>query len=182
MTESPCDTPGSILPDACPTVLSLPLLRFVAGNRVSTANHTASGTAGLLEKGIVSLNPTLVCCQGVMVKLHFSRCNCRKRYRMSTAKRRSSYSRYEIRPHRVPLYLTRDLWTAIITRSLLEQSDQTIANRTGIDRKRVRRALAWMRQVLEKDVPEVYPVRVRLMKRTWVVAGTTVGRRSRTWE
>ena len=47
-TKVPYEKPGSIVPETSPIVLSLSLLRFVEGNRVSTANHTASGTAGLL--------------------------------------------------------------------------------------------------------------------------------------
>src|SRR5665647_1522292 len=39
---------------------------------------------------------------------------------------------------------------------LLEQSSLNIANRTGIDRKRVLRALTWVRGSLAKDVPEVF--------------------------
>jgi hypothetical protein len=172
---------------SCPTPVlpyyPYPLLRFVAGDRLSRANHTASGRAGLLEKGIVSFwIPLSSVARDVMVTLHFSRCTCTKRYRRSTAKRRSSSSRDDFRPHRLPLYLTRDLRKAIIIWFVLEQSSQTIVNRTGIGRKRVLRALAWIRQVLEKDVPEVYSVRVRRMIRTGVVAGTTSGRQSGTWE
>jgi len=56
----------------------------------------------------------------------------------------------------VASYLTRDQWKAIITWFLLEQSSQTIANRTGIERKRVLRALTWIRRVLIRDVPGVF--------------------------
>jgi transposase len=56
----------------------------------------------------------------------------------------------------LPLYLTRDQWKAIITWFLLEQSSKTIANRTGIERKRVLRALTWIRRVLAQDVPDVF--------------------------
>ena len=91
-----------------------------------------------------------------MVTLHCPRCNCEKLYRMSTGKRRCSHCRYDFRPHRLPLYLTRDEWKAIITWFLLEQSSQNIAHRTGIDRKRVLRALTWIRRALIRDVSEVF--------------------------
>jgi transposase-like protein len=84
------------------------------------------------------------------------RCHCEKPYLTSTEKRRCSHCRYDFRPHRLPLYLTRDQWKAIITWFLLEQSSQTIANRTGIVRTRVLRALTWIRHVLISDIPDVF--------------------------
>ena len=84
------------------------------------------------------------------------RCHCEKLYRMSTGKRRCSHCRYDFHPYRLPLYLTRDQWKAIITWFLLEQSSQTIANRTGIERKRVLRALTWVRRVLISNIPDVF--------------------------
>ena len=39
---------------------------------------------------------------------------------------------------------------------MLEQSSEKIAQRTGIERKRVLRALTWVRRVLIKDVPEIF--------------------------
>ena len=91
-----------------------------------------------------------------MTRIICPRCHCEKLYRMSTGKRRCSHCRYDFHPHRLPLYLTRDQWKSIITWFLLEQSSQTIADRTGIDRKRVLRALTWIRRVLVKDVPDVF--------------------------
>ena len=91
-----------------------------------------------------------------MAKIICPRCHCPKVYRLGTGKRRCSQCRYDFTPHRLPLYLTRDQWKAIITWFLLEQSSQKIADRTGIDRKRVLRALTWIRRALAKDVPEVF--------------------------
>jgi len=91
-----------------------------------------------------------------MARIVCPRCHCMKVYRLGTGKRRCSQCRYDFTPHRLPLYLTRDQWKAIITWFLLEQSSQTIADRTGIDRKRVLRALTWIRRALVKDVPEVF--------------------------
>ena len=91
-----------------------------------------------------------------MTRIVCPRCHCEKLYRMSTGQRRCSHCRYDFRPHRLPLYLTRDQWKAIVTWFLLEQSSQTIANKTDIDRKRVLRALAWIRRSLISDVPDVF--------------------------
>ena len=91
-----------------------------------------------------------------MARLVCPRCRCDKLYRLGTGQRRCSQCRYDFRPHRLPLYLTRDQWKAIITWFLLEQSSEKIAQRTGIERKRVLRALTWVRRVLIKDVPEIF--------------------------
>ena len=63
-----------------------------------------------------------------------------------------------LRLHATPssVYLTSDQWNGIITWFLLEQSSQSIPDWTGIDRKRVLRALAWIRRGLVKDVPEFF--------------------------
>ena len=109
-----------------------------------------------------------------MVGLHRPRCHCEKLYRMSTGKRRCSHCRYDFRPHRLPLYPTRDQWKAIIPWFLLEQSGQTIALRTGIDRKRVLRGLTWIRRALARDVPDVFSGTVEVeMTQTWAVTGRT---------
>jgi transposase len=60
------------------------------------------------------------------------------------------------KPHRLPPYLTREQWKEIITWFLLEQSSQSIADRTGIERKRVLRALSVIRSAQMKDVPEIF--------------------------
>ena len=84
------------------------------------------------------------------------RCHCTKVYRLGTGKRRCSLCRYDFTPHRLSQYLTRNQMKEIITWFLLEQSSQKIADRAGIDRKRVLRAFTWIRRVLVKDVPEVF--------------------------
>jgi len=91
-----------------------------------------------------------------MARIICPRCHCTKVYRLGTGKRRCSQCRYDFTPHRLPLYLTRDQWKEIISWFLLEQSSQNIAIRTGIDRKRVLRALTWIRRALAKDVPAVF--------------------------
>lgn len=91
-----------------------------------------------------------------MVRIRCPRCHCEKLYRLGNGKRRCSSCRYDFIPHRLPLYLTRDQWKEIINWFLLEQSSQSIANRTCIERKRVLRALTLIRRSLVKDVPEIF--------------------------
>lgn len=108
-------------------------------------------------KGIVSFQPlTPTLWEGFMTRISCPRCHCEKLYRMSTGKRRCSHCRYDFRPRRLPLYLTRDQWKAINTWFVLEQRSQTFTDRARIDRLRVLRALTWIRRALVKDVPEVF--------------------------
>ena len=115
-----------------------------------------------------------------MARIRCPRCHCTKVYRLGTGKRRCSQCRYDFTPHRLPLYLTRDQWRGIITWFLLEQSSQTIADRTGIDRKRVLRALTWIRRVLVKDVPDVFSGTVEVDEPYVGATGRTSGSQSET--
>jgi transposase len=91
-----------------------------------------------------------------MGKISCPKCRSKKVYLLSNGKRKCSQCKYEFTPHRLPLYLTRDQWREIIRWFLLEQSSQNISLRTGFERKRVLRALTYIRTSLTKDVPEIF--------------------------
>ena len=91
-----------------------------------------------------------------MGKISCPKCRSKKVYLISKGKRKCSQCKYEFTPHRLPLYLTRDQWREIIRWFLLEQSSQNISLRTGFERKRVLRALTYVRTSLTKDVPEIF--------------------------
>jgi len=91
-----------------------------------------------------------------MGKISCPKCRSKKVYLLSNRKRKCSQCKYEFTPHRLPLYLTRDQWKDIIRWFLLEQSSQNISSRTGLERKRVLRALTLIRNSLTKDVPEIF--------------------------
>jgi transposase-like protein len=91
-----------------------------------------------------------------MVKISCPKCKEKKVYLLSNGKRKCSQCKYEFRPHRLPLQLTREEWREIIRWFLLEQSSQNIAIRTGFERRRVLRALTVIRTSLTKDVPEIF--------------------------
>ena len=91
-----------------------------------------------------------------MVKISCPKCKAKKVYLLSNGKRKCSQCKYEFTPHRLPLHLTREQWREIIRWFLLEQSSQNIAIRTGLERRRVLRALTTIRTVLTKDVPEIF--------------------------
>jgi len=54
------------------------------------------------------------------------------------------------------VYLTKAQWKEIISWFRLEQDSQTISNRTSLERGRVLRALTIIRQVLIKDIPDIF--------------------------
>ena len=91
-----------------------------------------------------------------MVKISCPKCKAKKVYLLSNGKRKCSRCKYEFSPHRLPLYLTKDQWKEIITWFLLEQSSHNISVRTGLERKRILRALTLIRTALIKDVPEIF--------------------------
>lgn len=91
-----------------------------------------------------------------MVKISCPKCKAKKVYLLSNGKRKCSQCKYEFTPHRLPLHLTREQWREIIRWFLLEQSSQNIAIRTGLERRRVLRALTTIRTALTKDVPEIF--------------------------
>lgn len=86
----------------------------------------------------------------------YPHCHCELPYRISKGKSRSSQCRHDFRSPRLPFYLIRDQWKAIITWFPLIQSPHTFANKTAIGRKRVLRALKCMRGVRARDVPNVF--------------------------
>ena len=75
---------------------------------------------------------------------------------MGTGRRRCAQCRYDFRPHRLPLRLTREEWKEILHLFLMEQSSNSIVEHTGLDKKRVLRALTKIRMALAMDVPEVF--------------------------
>jgi transposase-like protein len=91
-----------------------------------------------------------------MGKISCPKCRSKKVYLLSNGKRKCSQCKYEFTPHRLPLYLTRDQWREIIRWFLLEQSSQNISLTTGFERKRVLRALTYIRTSLTKDIPEIF--------------------------
>jgi len=71
-------------------------------------------------------------------------------------KRRCVCCRYEWRPGRLPLRLTRSQWRRLLRWFLLGQSAAIIAREARLERKRVLRALLLVRQAMAQDVPPVF--------------------------
>ena len=70
-----------------------------------------------------------------MGKISCPKCRSKKGYILFNGKRKCSQCKYEFKPHRLPLYLTREQWKEIIRWFLLEQSSLNISLRTRIERK-----------------------------------------------
>ena len=63
---------------------------------------------------------------------------------------------YEWKPGRLPLHLTQKEWSIILHWILRGLPAVVIAQETGIERKRVLRALTYVRMAFQKDIPEVF--------------------------
>jgi len=75
---------------------------------------------------------------------------------MSTGRRQCAQCKYDFFPHALPLRLTRREWREIIHLFLMGQSSNSIVEQTGLDKKRVLRALLKIRMVLAKDIPDIF--------------------------
>ena len=84
------------------------------------------------------------------------RCGCSKLYSVRREKKRCSDCRYEWIPWKLPLHLTRKEWAKILHWFLRGLPVVAIAQETGIERKRVLRALTYVRMAFQKDIPEVF--------------------------
>lgn len=76
-----------------------------------------------------------------MAKIACPKCNSKKLWKLQNGKRRCARCRYEFIPHKLPLTFTGEEWKKIILLFLMEQSSNSIAERTGFEQRRVLRAL-----------------------------------------
>lgn len=81
------------------------------------------------------------------------RCQHPRSWKVRRGKRRCAACRYEWTPKALPLRLTRAEWRRLLRWFLLEQSAVVIARETGLERKRVLRALRLVRQAMANDAP-----------------------------
>lgn len=84
------------------------------------------------------------------------RCGHKKCYAIRREKHRCAECRYEWRPAGLPLRLPPRQWAAVLRWFLLGLSSARIATQTGLDRRRVLRALTRVRQAMARDVPPVF--------------------------
>jgi transposase len=84
------------------------------------------------------------------------RCDHTKSWSVRRGKRRCAACRYEWTPRALPLRLTSAQWRRLLRWFVLGQSAATIAQESGLERKRVLRALLLVRQAMLQDVPQVF--------------------------
>lgn len=84
------------------------------------------------------------------------RCSGTRHWRLSNGKRRCATCRYDWRPGRLPLYLTKRQWRQLLHWLLRGLSAAQVAEETGLRRERVLRALLLVRQAMARDVSPVF--------------------------
>ena len=84
------------------------------------------------------------------------RCRSNTSWLLRRQQRRCARCRYDWRPGQWPLRLPRKTWLKILHYFLLGLSSQQIAALTGVERRRVLRALGVLRGRLSLDVPPVF--------------------------
>jgi len=91
-----------------------------------------------------------------MTKISRPKCLEKKLYKMSNGRRRCAHCKHDFIPHQLPLRNKREEWREILRLFLMEQSSNSIAEQTGLDKKRVLRALLKVRMALATDVPGIF--------------------------
>ena len=88
--------------------------------------------------------------------LRCRRCGGKKLWSIRRGKVRCSACRYEWAPRRLPLRLVRQEWRKLLHWFLRGLPARAIAQETGLHQQRVLRALTYVRQAMQKDIPEVF--------------------------
>lgn len=91
-----------------------------------------------------------------MKKTRCLRCENTKLWSIRRAKLKCSKCRYEWAQNKLPLNLTKSEWKKALRYFLLGLSSNKIASETGLNKQRVLRALGKAREVMIKDIPEIF--------------------------
>lgn len=98
-----------------------------------------------------------------MTKRHkCPRCGFTKAYAIRRDKKRCQRCKYEWHPGRLPLHLETSEWRGVVTTFLKGFSSSGIAYETGFERKRILRALLWIRKAMTLDVPKVFNGKIQI--------------------
>jgi transposase len=96
--------------------------------------------------GIVPLNPPSQ--EDVAQTLQCPRCGARKSWLLKDGRRRCAACRHDWTPGRLPLRLSAADWRAVLEWFVRGATSAEIASETGLDRKRILRALLVVRQAM----------------------------------
>ena len=89
-------------------------------------------------------------------RLRCPRCTSNKYWILGRRRRRCARCRFEWRPGRLPLRLTTAQWRQLLGWFVRGLSSQAVAQETGLERKRVLRALLYIRRAMAQEVPPVF--------------------------
>lgn len=89
-------------------------------------------------------------------RLQCPQCGSRQYWMCSRNRRRCAGCRADWVPGRLPLRLVAAEWQAVVRWFLLGLSAQRIGQQTGLERRRVLRALRQVRRAMARDVPPVF--------------------------
>jgi transposase len=89
-------------------------------------------------------------------RLRCPRCGGGKYWILRGGKRRCAFCRYDWRPGRLPLHLSSRQWRQLLGWFVRGLSSQAVVRETGLERKRVLRALGLMRQAMAQEVPPIF--------------------------
>lgn len=81
------------------------------------------------------------------------RCSGRKSWALAGGRRRCARCRFDWKPGRLPLRLTRAEWRALLSWFARGTTSAEISNETGLERKRILRALKTVREAMQRDNP-----------------------------
>jgi len=84
------------------------------------------------------------------------RCNHNKYWKVRRGKLKCSKCRYEWTPNKLPLRLTLFQWKRIVRYFLLGLSSNKIVDEVGLNKKRVLRVLNITREVMLRDIPDIF--------------------------
>lgn len=84
------------------------------------------------------------------------KCQYSKSYLIRRSKHRCARCKYEWQPNRFPLRISASEWKSLLMHFFLNLPGRDIATETGIERKRVLRALLLVRQIMSEDIPHEF--------------------------
>jgi len=91
-----------------------------------------------------------------MPRLACPRCGHKFGISFKSGKRRCKQCNYDWYPYKLPLHLALKDWKNILYWFIREQSSNSISTETGIEQRRVLRALLYVRKALILDVPDIF--------------------------
>lgn len=91
-----------------------------------------------------------------MTRFPCPRCRHKTGYALKSGYKRCSKCGLDYEPGKLPLHLSKSQWRDVLEWFMRQQSSAAIARDTGLERRRVMRALTYTRHMMATDVPETF--------------------------